>query len=90
MSEVQQEQPVIESANELANVVIIWHQNVVAQLGYMGNIPEGVSVKTTAYGEEREFTPDELVAFQEGIKSALSAVQTLPFTYTPAPEASNG
>lgn len=90
MSEVQQEQPVIQSANELANVVIVWHQNVVAQLGYMGNIPEDITVKTTAYGDERPFTPDELVAFQEGVKSALSAVQTLPFTYTPAPEVSNG
>jgi hypothetical protein len=68
----------IESLDAFVGLITAWHQNRVAQVKHMLEVPEGTEVSIRE-GETLVLEGEKLQAFRIGIHTTLSHLGELPF-----------
>ena len=82
--EIQQEQPTtqtvpIDSIDQFAYLVASWHENAVATLKHLAQVPEGMEVAIEGQ-DNFKLEGEARRGFVLGLELALNFVGTLPFS----------
>lgn len=76
----QQTTPIdITTPEQLAEVVVGWHMDCMAQLQYVQTVPDDAAIKMVIDGEERALTPTERMIYLQGVATVAEIFKQLPF-----------
>ena len=84
----QEANPVVpvNTADDLARLIVDWFTDCHQQLAHAGSVPDNVNIKAFIHGKERSLTPSERQAFMAGVGVVAAIFEKLPFEFVPVQE----
>lgn len=68
-----------QEANRLAQVIVDWHRQALAELKHLSDIPEGTEIMRVEDEAHVSLTGNAMIAFQAGVMAGADIFGELPF-----------
>ncbi|XAG95359.1 hypothetical protein MIF8_68 [Erwinia phage MIF8] len=77
----------ITTPEQIADLVVGWHIDCMAQIDYIKSVPDDAVIKMTIDGVERALTPTERQIYLQGVATVAEVFKQLPFYTSGATDA---